>query len=102
MDISFFSTDEVTPDKESSIIKSLDANKVPGTDKTPMKLIILASDFLLKPVSKALSNCITSCIFPENTKVATAVLIDKKTDDKYVVSSYRPVSLLNGFLKSTE
>ena len=51
-------------------------------DKMPMKLIILA-----------LNNCITSCTFPENAKVATVIPIDKKTDDKYVMSNYRPVSL---------
>ena len=33
MDISSFSTDEVTPDKVNPIIKFLDANKAPGTDK---------------------------------------------------------------------
>ena len=46
MDTSSFSTDEVTPDKVNSIIKSLDVTKASGTDKIPMKLIILASDFL--------------------------------------------------------
>ena len=102
MDTSSFSTDEVTPDKVNSIIKSLDANETSGTDKIPMKLIILASDFLSKPISKALNNCITSCTFPENAKVAPVVPIDKKTDDKYVISNYRPVSLLNGFSKIYE
>ena len=102
MDTSFFSTDEVTPDKVNSIIKFLDASKASGTDKIPMKLIILASDFLSKPISKSLNNCITSCTFPENAKVATVVPIDKKTDDKYVISNYRPVSLLNGFSKIDE
>ena len=99
MNTSFFFTDGVTPDKVNSIIKSLDANKASGTDKISIKLIILASDFLSKPISKALNNCITSCTFPENAKVATVVPIDKKTDDKYVISNYRPVSLLNGFSK---
>ena len=102
MDTSSFSTDEVTPDKVNSIIKSLDANKAPGTDKIPMKLIILASDFLSKPISKALNNFIISRTFPENAKVATVVPTDKKTDDKYVMSNYRPVSLLNGFSKIFE
>ena len=63
--------------------------------KIPKKLIILASDFLSKPISKALNNCITSRTFPKNAKVATVVPIDKKTDDKYVIFNYRPVSLLN-------
>ena len=60
--ISSFSTEEVTPDKVNSIIKSLDANKAPGTDKMPMKLIILASDFLSKPISKVLK--ISKMLYP--------------------------------------
>ena len=62
----------------------------------------LTSDFLSKPVSKVLNNCISSCTFPENTKTATVVPIDQKTDDKYVISNYRPASLLNGFSKIYE
>ena len=50
MDTSSFPSDEVTPDEVNSIIKSLDANKAFGTDKIPMKLIILASNFLSKPI----------------------------------------------------
>ena len=45
---------------------------------------------------------LTSFTFPENAKVATVVPIDKKTDDKYVISNYRPVSLLNSFSKTYE
>ena len=78
MDISSFSTDEVTPDKVNSIIKSLNANKAPGTDNIPMKLIILASDVLSKPISKALNNCINSCTLPENAKVACVFQLIKK------------------------
>ena len=67
-----------------------------------MQLIVLASDFVSKPTSKAFNNCITSCTFPENAKVAIVVPIDKKTDGKYIISNYRPVSLLNGFSKINE
>ena len=68
-----------------------------------LKFIILTSDFLSKSVSKALNNCITSCTFPENTNVATIIPIDKKSDNKYIISNYRPVfSLLNGFSKNYE
>ena len=68
-----------------------------------MKLIILTSDFLSKSVSKALNGCITLCTFPENANVATVVPIDKKTDNNYIISNYRPVfSLLNGFSKIYE
>ena len=47
-----------------------------------------------------MNNCITSCTFPENAKVATVVPIDKKTDDKYVISNYR--SDFSGFYKIYE
>ena len=67
-----------------------------------MKLIILATHFFSKAISKALNKCITSCIFPEDVKVVCVVPVDKKTDDKYIISNYRPVSLLNGFSKIYE
>ena len=72
-----FSTKEVTPDKVNLVIKSLDANKAPSKkDKVPMKLVILASNFLSKPISKALNNFITSCTFEE---------LKKRLDNNYVV-----------------
>ena len=46
-----------------------------------------------------MNNSITSSTFPDRAKVATVVPIDKKTDNKYNVSSFRPVSLLNCFSK---
>ena len=71
-------------------------------DKIPMKFFILASGFLSKPVSKVLNNCIFTPNLPENAKVASIVPVDKKTDDKYVMSNYRPVSLINVFSKIYE
>ena len=44
--------------------------------------MILASDLLSKPISKALNNCVTSRTFPEDAKFATVVPIDKKIDDE--------------------
>ena len=78
MDTSSFSSDEVTPDKVNSIIKSLDVNKASSTDKIPMKLTILASDFFSKSISKALNNFITSCTFQENAKVTTLFQLIRK------------------------
>ena len=49
-----------------------------------------------------MNNCITSRTFPENAKIVTVVSINKKTNDKYVVSKYSPVSLLNGFSRISE
>ena len=49
-----------------------------------------------------MNNSITSSIFPDRAKVVTVVPIDKKTDNKYTVSKFRPVSLLNCFSKIYE
>ena len=45
---------------------------------------------------------ITSTIFPDGTKMATSVPVDKETDDKYVAFNFRLVSLLNCFSKIYE
>ena len=41
-------------------------------------------------------------MFPENAKVATVVPLDKGKPDKNDISNFRPVSLLNTFLKFFE
>ena len=71
-------------------------------DKIPTKLVKLASDFLSTPLATAINNSLGSSKFHDIAKVATAIPIDKKTDDKYDISNFRPVSLLNYFLKVFE
>ena len=48
-------------------------------------------------MSIVFDNSIRTSTFPDNAKIATVVPIDKKTDDKYVISNFRPVSILNCF-----
>ena len=49
-----------------------------------------------------MNNSITSSTFLDRAKVATVVPIDKKADNKYNVSNFRPVNLLNCFSKIYE
>ena len=49
-----------------------------------------------------MNNSITSSTFPDRTKVATVVPVAKKTDNKYTMSNFTPVSLLNCFSKIYE
>ena len=49
-----------------------------------------------------MNNSIASSTFPDRAKVATVVSIDKKTDNKFTASDFRPVSLLNCFSKIYE
>ena len=79
------------------MLKSLNSKEAAGTDRLPIKLVKLASKVLSKSLSIAMNNSITLSTFPDRAKVATVVAIDKKTDNKYTVSNFRPVSLLNCF-----
>ena len=93
---------QVTSNEVNLILKSLNTKKASGTDKIPTKLVKLASNFLLKPLVTAINNSLASSNFPDIAKVATVIPIDKKTDDKYDISNFRPVSLLNCFSKVYE
>ena len=78
------------------------SKKAPRIDKIPTKLVKLASDILAEPLSVTINNSIRTSTFPNNAKIARLVPIDKKTDDKYVISNFRPVSTLNCFSKFYE
>ena len=93
---------EITTEEINTILKSLNSKKAPGIDKIPTKLVKLASDFLAKSLSIAINNSIRTSTFPNNAKIASVVPIDKKTNDKYVISNFRPVSILNCFSKVYE
>ena len=93
---------KITTEEINTILKSLNSKKAPGIDKIPTKLVKLASDFLAEPLPIAINISISTSIFPNNAKIASVVPIDKKTDDKYVISNFRPVSILNCFSKVYE
>ena len=75
------------------MLKSLNSKKAAGRDRLPIELVKLAPEVLSKPLSIAMNNSSTSSTFPDRAKVATVVPIHKKTDNKYNVSDFRPVSL---------
>ena len=80
----------------------MNSKKTPGIDNIPTKLVKLASDVLVEPLSIAFNNSISISTFPSNAKIASVVPIDKKTDDKYVAFNFRLVSILNCFSKVYE
>ena len=93
---------QVTSNQVNLILKSLNTKKASGTDKIPTKLVKFASDFLSAALAIAINNSLASSKFPDIAKVATVIPIDKKTDGKYNISNFRPVSLLNCFSKVYE
>ena len=92
----------VTSDEVEKMLKSLNSKKAAGTDRLPIKLVKLDSEVLSKTLSIVMNNSTTLPTFLDREKVATVVPIDKKNDNKYTVSNFRPVSLLNCFSKIPE
>ena len=54
------------------------------------------------PLTIAISNSPTSSKFPDMAKVATVIPFDKKTNDKFYMSNFGSVDLLNYFWKVYE
>ena len=67
------------------MLKPLNSKKAPRIDKLLTKLIKLASAILTEPLSIVINNSISTSTFPNNSKIASVVPTDKKTDDKYVI-----------------
>ena len=75
------------------IIRSLDISKAHGFDDISVRMVKLCEDSLVKSFSIIFQNCINSSVFPERWKKPNIVSIHKK-NDKQLINSYRPVSLL--------
>ena len=60
------------------------------------------SDILAEPLSVVINNSISTSAVPNNAKMASAVPTDKESDDKYVISNFKLVSILNCFSKVYE
>ena len=99
---SLASARQVTSNEVNLILKSFNTKKASDADKMPTKLVKVTSDFLSTPLVTAINNSLASSKFSDIAKVATVIPIDKKTDDKYDISNFRPVSLLNCFSKVYE
>ena len=93
---------KITPKEINTILKSLNSKKAPGIDKIPTKHVNLASGILAEALSIAINNSISISTFPNIAKIVSVVAVDKKTDDKYVISNFRSVSVLTCFSKVYE
>ena len=74
------------------IIVSLKESAV-GWDEISAKIIKQCTDYLLIPLTHVFNMSFTSGVFPAELKVAKVIPL-YKGDSKYVLSNYRPVSVL--------
>ena len=86
----------------SKLFGELKTHVATGEDKIPAKLVKLSKQFLLKPLTTAINSSIRNSVFPNKAKCAMVTPIDKGGKDKFSISNYRPVSVLNIFSKFYE
>ena len=84
------------------LLKNVDIKKASGIDTIPPKLVKLSADFLTPLLTKAINTSIAQNVFPENTKTASVMPLDKGKPNKNEMSNFRPVSVLNSFSKIYE
>ena len=84
------------------LFKGLDTKTSTGEDKIPPKLVKLAAESLIAPLTNAINSSIRSSIFPDEAKRAAVTPLDKGGKDKTTMGNYRPVSVLNVFSKFYE
>ena len=94
-----FSFKTVNESKIKDLLKNLDIKKASGIDTIPPKLVKLSADFLCPLLAKAINTNIAQNVFPEDAKTASVIPLDKGKPNKNEMSNFRPVSVLNTFLK---
>ena len=92
----------VSSEHVKKLLKNKDQKKYTGIDKIPPKLVQLSADILSTPLSNAINNSILKGKFPDDAKVARVSPLNKHTDNKYSVSNFRLVSVINIFSKMYE
>ena len=97
-----FSFKTINESEIKDLLKNVDIKKASGVDTIPTKLVKLSADFLTPLLTKAINTSIAQNAFPENTKTASVIPLDKGKPNKNEMSNFRPVSVLNTFSKIYE
>ena len=84
-----------------SLITKLDTSKANGPYDIPIYLIKLAKENISKPITTIFNNSFATGIFPQYLKLSRIIPL-YKGDSSYMVSNYRPISLLSPFSKILE
>ena len=94
-DFDFISNEEVL-----EIITNL-SNKSTGPHSIPVNLLKLIADLIISPLTKIISNSLTSGVFPDALKISKVIPIHKGNSTEEL-NNYRPISLLSIFDKIIE
>ena len=91
--ISRFSSFQISLTEINAIITGLNVKKAHGSDLIPAKMLKLCGEHLCAPLKIIFENILETGIFPDQWKEANVTPVHK-TNDKQIISNYRPISLL--------
>ena len=97
-DFTFEHTDASTVEK---IVKCLNTSKATGCDHIPAKLLKPVASTLSHHSSTIFNQCVDTCTFPMDAKLAEVVPLYKKADN-LTMQNYRPISILPSLSKVLE
>ena len=96
-----FNLKTVSEEQILKIIKNLKNTNSAGTDSIPTKILKIAMEVLVSPITLMVNTSIVSGTYPDMWKVAKVIPVFKKGDNKSI-KNYRPISILNTSSKILE
>ena len=96
-----FDEQDLTEQELKEAVASLKPNKSPGCDSIHVNVIKAIYEELKRPLFYIFDQSLKSGIFPDKLKIAKVFPI-YKSGKKYVLSNYRPISVLPCFSKILE
>ena len=97
----FMGDANLTDDELKEALRSLKPNKRPGYDNISSNVVNETSDIFFTPLKYIFNLSFQQGIFPENLKIAKVSPVYKK-DEEFLLTNYRPTSVLPCFSKLLE
>lgn len=93
---------QISVQEVASYIKDLRVNKACGLDRINNRIVKKLPISAIHFLTLIFNYCAQICYFPDNWKVSKTIPIPKSSKDRTLITSYRPIALLNGFSKLFE
>ena len=93
-----FAAKSITEEKLKRAFFSLKPNKTPGYDNVNVNVVKKIHEQLKTPLMRVFNLSLSTGIFPDKLKIAKVFPVFK-SGEKYLLTDYRPISVLPCFLK---
>ena len=91
----------LTDDEIKEVLRRINPKKSPGYDNISSSVVNETSDIFFTPLKYIFNFSLQQPIFPENLKITKVSPIYKK-DEEFLLTNYRPISVLPCFSKLLE